>query len=375
MNPHTQVKYNAGSSPASFAKIKTQENTMIKAVKEIAKRSAERLSAYQRGELKPIVTGREFLDDTFGGALPGDIVVICGASGAGKSHELQELRNTIMDKEVNHNADNYVWLDYSFEMRFLSTFIREVSQRTGKSKKKVLTEEYTEQEREIVAEYYRTLTKGGRFFMEEDIITPIEFKEGLFNFLSANKDKDCIFVAIDHMALFKGSVDKKNSLDLVVEIVNEARKSYPNTIWFFLSQLNRNILGRLQEKNINAMPNRGDVYQSDTMFFIADYLYVQHNPYALGIKLFSKVNVKQYEYVKQHFGEVKNGKASFDTLGKIFSIVLKNREAGVVYKNIFIKDIEIANKEIYTEIAQDEFQFNEDDFGGSALYNARGEDF
>lgn len=348
---------------------------MIKAVKEIAKRSAERLSAYQRGELKPIVTGREFLDDTFGGALPGDIVVICGASGAGKSHELQELRNTIMDKEVNHNADNYVWLDYSFEMRFLSTFIREVSQRTGKSKKKVLTEEYTEQEREIVAEYYRSLTKGGRFFMEEDIITPLEFKEGLFNFLSANKDKDCIFVAIDHMALFKGSVDKKNSLDLVVEIVNEARKSYPNTVWFFLSQLNRNILGRLQEKNINAMPNRGDVYQSDTMFFIADYLYVQHNPYALGIKLFSKVNVKQYEYVKQHFGEVKNGKASFDTLGKIFSIVLKNREAGVVYNNIFIKDIEIANKEIYTEIAQDEFQFNEDDFGGSALYNARGDDF
>jgi replicative DNA helicase len=354
---------------------------MIKPLEQIAEQAVKKLSRYQSGKLKPVVTGREFLDETFGGLLPGDITVICGASGAGKSHELQEIRNTVMNPEVNPESEEYVWLDYSFEMRFLSTFIREASQRLGKSKKKVLTEGFSEEEREVIRTYYESLISSNRFFMEEEVITPEEFRLGLLSFLEANKNKKAVFVAIDHMALFKGAVDKKNALDLVVEIVNEARKIYPNTIWFFLSQLNRNILGRLQEKNINAMPNRGDVYQSDTMFFIADYLYVQHNPYALGIKLFSKVNVSQYDYIeKKHFGEIKNGKGSFDTLGKIFSIVLKNREAGVVYKNIFIKEIDIPERDKYVDTSfADEFNFdNFDDFETpklTALNKHKGGDF
>jgi hypothetical protein len=113
--------------------------------------------------------------------------------------------------------------------------------------------------------------------------------------------------------------------------------------------MNRNILGRIKDKDIMAMPNRSDIFQSDAMFFISDYLYVCHNPYRLGIKQFSRVNEEAYEYLSQHFCEEKNGKVSFDTLGKMFYIVLKSRESEVMFKDIFIEDVGVKNKEKYRD--------------------------
>jgi hypothetical protein len=117
--------------------------------------------------------------------------------------------------------------------------------------------------------------------------------------------------------------------------------------------MNRNILGRIKDKDINAMPNRSDIFQSDSMFFISDYLYVCHNPYRLGIKQFSRVNSEAYDYLEKHFCEEKNGKASFDTLGKMFYIVLKSRESDVMFKDIFIEDVGVKDKEKYRDIPEE----------------------
>jgi hypothetical protein len=113
--------------------------------------------------------------------------------------------------------------------------------------------------------------------------------------------------------------------------------------------MNRNILGRIKDKDIMAMPNRSDIFQSDAMFFISDYLYICHNPYRLGIKQFSRVNEEAYEYLSSHFCEEKNGKVSFDTLGKMFYIVLKSRESEVIFRDIFIEDVAVKNKEKYRD--------------------------
>mgnify|MGYP003396726249 CR=1 FL=1 len=321
----------------------------IRPLGEVALQSFKDLKKYQLGKNKPVRTGREWLDDIFGGLLPGDIATIAGASGGGKSFEVQRIKNFVMNPENNEGAKDFVWLDYAWEMRFMSNILRDLNKTLGKTKKDILTVEFTEEEKALVKSYSDNLSDG-RYFINEDTITPKQFEKECSEFLELQKDKKAVFISIDHIALGKDETgEKKNTVDAIIEIINRLKKTYPNSYWIVLSQMNRNILGRIKDKDIMAMPNRSDIFQSDAMFFISDYLYVCHNPYRLGIKQFSRVNEEAYEYLSQHFCEEKNGKVSFDTLGKMFYIVLKSRESEVIFRDIFIEDVGVKNKEKYRD--------------------------
>lgn len=336
----------------------------IKPVKEVAYRAMETLKKYQSGELKAVKTGREWLDYLFGGLLPQDIVTITGASGGGKSFELQRIKNYIMDKENNADAAKYVWLDNSLEMRFLSNIIRDLNQNLNKSKRKILTTEFSREEHQLVSNYYKQISDG-RFYIDEEAVTPDEFEKNTRAFLQQHTDKLAVFVTLDHIALQKnGSGDKKGAVDGIIEAVNRLKKEFPNAIWLVLSQLNRTILNRIKDNDIMAMPNRGDIFQSDTMYHISDYLYVCHNPYRLGINEFSRVNAKQYDYLEDYFTEPdKKGKVSFKTLGKMFYIVLKSRESEIIFDDIFIEDVKLDNLEKYQEQKSIIGDIHEPDFG------------
>jgi replicative DNA helicase len=321
----------------------------IRPLGEVALQSFKDLKKYQLGKSKPIKTGREWLDDIFGGLLPGDIATIAGASGGGKSFEVQRIKNFVMDLNNNDAAADYVWLDYAWEMRFMSNILRDLNRTLGKTKKDILTVEFTEEEKALVKSYSDNLSDG-RYFINEDTITPKQFEKECSEFLELQKDKKAVFISIDHIALGKDETgEKKNTVDSIIEIINRLKKEYPNSYWIVLSQMNRNILGRIKDKDIMAMPNRSDIFQSDAMFFISDYLYICHNPYRLGIKQFSRVNEEAYDYLKDHFCEEKNGKVSFDTLGKMFYIVLKSRESDVIFRDIFIEDVGVKDKEKYRD--------------------------
>ncbi|MCB1711178.1 MAG: hypothetical protein KDH96_01470 [Candidatus Riesia sp.] len=318
----------------------------IKPFKEVAKESFQTLKKYQSGELLPIVTGRPWLDDVFGGLLPQDIVVIAGASGGGKSFELQRIKNFIMEVDNNPQAEEFVWLEHSLEMRLLSNMIRDLNKKLDKPKRDILTKEFTEEEKQLVNDYYTKIVDG-RLFLEEEAVTPEEFETNTREFLKKHVDKKAVFVSVDHIALQKNkkSGDKKATVDDIVEAVNRLKKEFPNAIFIILSQLNREILKRIKDKDMMAMPNRGDVFQSDTMFHIADYLYISHNPNRLGINEFLKVNAEIYDYLEEHFGERDTrGRVSFETLGKIFYIILKIREAEVFFRDIYVEDIDIPER-------------------------------
>lgn len=323
---------------------------MIRPVREVAHEAMATLKKYQSGELKAVKTGREWLDDIFGGLIPQDIVTIAGASGGGKSFELQRIKNYVMNPENNPEAADYVWLDNSLEMSFLSNLIRDLNQNLEKSKKKILTQEFSREEKQLVNNYYKQITDG-RFYIDEEAVTPEDFENRTRAFLKLHTDKRFVFISTDHIALQKnGSGDKKGAIDGIIEAINRLKKEFPNAIWFVLSQLNRTILNRIKDNDIMAMPNRGDLYNSDTIYHISNYLYVTHNPYRLGINEFSRVNAKQYDYLEDHFTDPdKKGKVSFKTLGKMFFIVLKSREADIIFDDIFIEDIRLDNLEKYQE--------------------------
>lgn len=325
----------------------------IKPLKSVAIKAKELLKKYQSGELVPIKTGRAWLDEIFGGLMPMDIVTIAGMSGGGKSFELQRIKNYVMNIENNPGAANFVWLSNSLEMKFISNIIRDLNIQLKKSKRKILTEQFTDEEKLLVNDYFANSTDS-RFYINEEAVTPEVFESEMRAFLSLHRDKEAVFIDIDHIALQRDkNGNKKATVDEITEVMNRLKKEFPNTYWIVLSQLNRNILERIREKDNQAMPNRGDVFQSDSMFFISDYLYVCHNPHRLGINQFSRVNAEIYDYLEKHFTEESKGKVSFDTLGKIFYIVLKMREADILYKDIYIEEVEVEGKEKYREPKED----------------------
>lgn len=317
----------------------------IRPIKELVTKAKKELHDYQTGANVPIKTGKEFIDNVFGGLLPGDIVTVAGSSGGGKSFDLQRIKNYIMSIGENVAAEGYVWLDYSLEMRVISNIIRDINLKTGKSKRKIISEEFTSEELEIVKQYFKDL-EDGRFFINEESTDPLTFEKELEEFLILHKDKKAVFVSVDHIALMKsGPGQKKDAVDGTVEAINRLKKKYKNVYWFIVSQLNRQIDGRTKEKDFNAMPNRSDLYQSDTIFQISDYIYVSHNPFKVGIRAFSRFNTMRYDYLEEHFCEIKGDKASFDTVGKIFYIVLKVREGGVFFNDVYIEDIGMSDEE------------------------------
>ena len=323
----------------------------IHQVKNLVNKEVRALHKYQKGEIKPVRTNRPHLDDTLTGLLPGDIVILAGASGAGKTFELQTIRENVMDLDINPFGMDYVFLDYSFEMKLFNLVLRGLNKHIDKSKKDILLTEFTDEEAALAKRYIDTL-RDDRYFIDETPCSPEVFAKQTREFLTEHADKERVFVAIDHMALFKNSTDgKKGAIDAAGEIINELKREFDNVIFLLLSQLNRGILGRIKDNDINAAPNRSDLYQSDTMFHLGDYVIVVQNPHRLGITQYLKVNPNQYGYLNEHMTEPKGAsrKVSFHTLGKIFYHVLKVREGEVVFNDIFIESIDIQNRAMYEE--------------------------
>lgn len=318
--------------------------------KDLIKAQTQILLEYQSGNIQIVKTGRDHIDATLSGLLPGDIVVIGGASGSGKTFELQTLRENIMSTELNPSAGNYVFLDYSFEMKLFNLILRGISKILGKAKRSILLEPFSESEKPLANRYIKTLSDD-RFFIDETPCTGKEFLAQTRTFLEEHSDKEAVFVAVDHMALFKGSGDKKLSIDEAVEGINILKREFKNAYFILLTQLNRSILARIKDRDINAMPNRGDVFQSDTMFHIADYLIIVHNPYRLGMTDYLRVNPRFYSMLSDFFSPDvgRSKKVSFRTFGNIFFHVLKVREGDVVFQDIYIEEIQTENLEAYRE--------------------------
>lgn len=340
----------------------------IKQVKKLVNNEVRKLVRYQSGDINPVVTGRPQIDTTLGGLLPGDIVVIAGASGAGKTFELQTIRENVMNKDLNPTSENFVFLDYSFEMKLFNLVLRGLNKQIeGKTKREILLEQFTEEEKELAGRYMDTL-RDDRYYIEEETCTPSQFYKQTKEFLQENSEKEAVIIAIDHMALFKNEGgEKKGTIDAAVEYVNQLKREFDNAYFIILTQLNRGILGRIKDKDINAAPNRSDVYQSDTMFHIADYLIVVHNPHRLGISEYLRVNPTTYHALSEHFTAPigSTNRVAFNTLGRIFYHILKVREEDILFQDIYIEAIDLPNLALYEEEDLDIMNtpFDEVDFG------------
>lgn len=318
---------------------------MIEDIESAVRNAFKDLKKIQKGEKALLRTGSEMIDCHIKGLLPGDVVVIAGAPSSGKSETLYRMLDDILSPEVNVHADRYVSLEFSMEMKMLNKLMRKLSRLLGKKKSDILYNEFSDDEKVKVSEYFESL-KDERRSVIQSPVTPKEFYSICQKYCEENKDKEGIVISIDHMLLFSGS-DKQAVLEQVSECINLLKLSYSNVYFIILSQLNRNILGNIKESDNSMIPNNTMLFGSSFMEHLASYIIIITNPFKQGINNYLKVNYDRYEYLSEFYGkkDTKN-RVSFDTLGNLFYFVTKARESDNAYKDLFINKMDLTSEQL-----------------------------
>lgn len=321
-------------------------NPKIKNTKELARDAFNELKDYQAGKKKLIKTGREYIDCHIGGLKASDLFLLASQSGTGKTYELMKVINNILDTEINENSSEFVTLEFNLEMRMLDLVVRDIHKLTEKDKSKIITEEFTTEEKEIVNEYYKRLTDGRRFIVEESINTA-EFTDICMKFCDENKDKEAIIITIDHLLLIQKSEYGENPLEKVVEVTNTLRKKYNNVYFIYLSQLNRTNYTNIKEKSNDMVPKTDSIFGSSAMEFLSSYVVILYSPFKLGVTEYMKVLEDRYPDLTDFMTEPnERGFVSFLTVGNLFVHVVKIRETDVPYNNLFIERMYLNNDTI-----------------------------
>lgn len=323
----------------------------ITSVKSVAKKVKKELGKYQKGKKKTIKTGRPWLDDLFP-VINGSVITIAAPSGVGKSTELQKLMKNIMNEDVNPAASNYVHLNISLEMKLFSLMLRDLSDSLDKKKVDVLLKEFSEKEKELARDCFEAF-EDKRNFISQVPTSPKQFRESVSEFLEDNKDKESVFVSIDHIALFGSDGGGKNeTIEELIEAINDLKMKYSNAVFILLSQMNGDIAKRAADKNFMSQPKDNDLYYSKFTFQVSDYVVVIINPYKLGIVEYSKVNSERYQNLKSYFiGFDSKQRGYLKSGGVLYFHLLKCREAEGNFIDIYAEDMVFRDPASYNHVS------------------------
>lgn len=318
----------------------------IKRAGQLATEAFTYLNKIQKGEKQLLKTGDEAIDCHITGLLPSDCILYAANSGIGKTKMLFDTLDQILDEKINPNAKNIKTLEFQLEMKFLNRILRSTSTLTSKKKSKILTEEFTKEEKEIVKRYYENLQDDRRYICEESITTK-EFYEMTKTFCELNKESDALIICLDHCLLLKKEDKFEDPLEALTSYINQLRKEFNNVYFILLSQMNRGSLTNISDKDNSMIPTTAMIYGSSHFEFLCSYIVVLVDPFRLGVNSYLKVNPERYDWLSEYMQDAdKNGKVSFDTLSNMFKFVLKTRESDNPYKNLFVKKMDLSNEQL-----------------------------
>ena len=319
----------------------------IQPLKEVLTESLKTLNLYQTGNVKQIKTNREWFDHQ-NGITPKNFITIFGASFSGKSTELENMKMDIMDVDINPEASEYVWVSNSFEMTNFATTLRDIKKLTKKQFKDILSQPFTDEEKEVLKRYRETKFDG-RFFVNQVPLSSEEFLRETEEFLEQNKTKKLVVLDLDHAGLLRAKNDnKKLAVDDMVEGLNMLKNKYENFVVILLAQANRSVLTRIKEKSNESRLRRDDIYLSDVLFHTSDYVIGLQNAHYLGIEQYALIKPDRYPHLAHRFTEEnKHGKVSLYTEGCIFVEILKDRSADIGYTDLYTIEINKFDKSSY----------------------------
>ena len=276
--------------------------------------------AYRDGKKRPARTGYPFIDEAMlGGLYPGHAMAIGARPGVGKSYLAQRIMANVMNVDMNPQAKDYVWVRCEFEMNPVDLMLRSISRGTGKDMKDILVGEMTADDMDSLRDVLRGEASNRIYYIDRPT-TVDAMREAIWDIMSTFKDKEMVFISIDHTALIQGKGNTKDNIDGLISVCNEAKLTFPNIFLLMISQLNREIDGRKDPKE--QAPRQSDFYQSDTLGQLCSLMVAINIPFRYGYDTYMKFPETWYGYLDRFKAKTKK---SFMTEGLIFNHIVKVR--------------------------------------------------
>lgn len=266
----------------------------------------------------------------------GYIVIYSGMSGVGKTTFMNKMNNNI--RKFNPK-ERFSELNFNYEMPARKLVGKTISARLGLSTKQLYSatghSNLDIQETTInqLLDNERAFTKYDINFVEypgtvEDMSDTIDYFAETRQ-ISPTLDGRTLIVTLDHPQLIRkiGGGGERDTLMELASMLNEKKKKYPKSIYFIISQMNRDIedisrMSRHGGNKIHNFPKKSDTYGSDALFNISDSFVCLHRPEMLGLS--------QY------------GPYDWETKGFMFTHHLKTRD-GVPKITLFRNELETNN--------------------------------
>jgi hypothetical protein len=293
----------------------------LKTSKTLTDETVRLIKKFKSGELKPIPTGIDHLDESLlGGLLPGTVLGIVGRSGHGKSYDSEEIqRNILKDPEI-------IYINCNWEMSHFKLLVRDISFRSGESVKQVLFDPLTAENTSKLKEICDAHRRENVFYQNEPVTAEV-FNEDIENIVALYPNSK-IVVSIDNLEnILNSAGGQKQSMDLLLSKVNRLKNIHWFICFIILNQMNQNYVLRIEDIR-KQRPIESDVYGSDQLLKLCDVLYVKVIPWKLGItEKFMVFGKDMYDWLEDFkiYDDTKDT-ANFDPFGTAFYFYLKLRQ-------------------------------------------------
>ena len=290
---------------------------------ELTDKTVALLARFKSGELKPIPTGIPHLDDALlGGLLPSTIVGIVGRSQHGKSYDMERIQRNLLNGD---DSDNLIFVNCNWELTHFKILVRDITERTGESAKKVLFDPITKESGEQLKKICDLHRTDNVLYQNEPVTADI-FEKDIEQVIKDNPDKK-IIVAIDNLEnILRDKGSQKDCMDALLYKVNVLKNKHSFIAFIILNQMNQNYLLRMDNIK-HQRPSESDVYGSDQLTKLCDVLYIKMIPWKLGIKdKFMLFHESQYDWLSDHKLDGTGSKEHFDPYGRAYYFYLKLRQ-------------------------------------------------
>ena len=297
---------------------------MLKKSKDLSKEGYELIKRFRAGEIKPLKTGIQHLDEQLmGGLLPSTVLGIVARSGHGKTYDLERIEKNIQREDKDNEV---IFLKARWEMETFKLLLRDMSETTGKSVRTLLFEpEEGENELDILDKVVEEHC-GDNIYIQDSAVDADTFAVDVESLIKKYPNKK-IVVSVDNLEnILNSKGSQKASMDYLLAKVNFLKKSHPFICFIILNQLNQNILLRSDDIRKHR-PLESDIYGSDQLLKLCDVVYVKLIPYKIGIhEKFMVFGADMYPWLEDYKIPAITGTTSFDPYGIAFYFYLKVRQ-------------------------------------------------
>lgn len=243
----------------------------IRGMKELMRSAMKRIEMRAKGELVGLKTGFRDFDRHSGGLYPGELIVLGGRPGCGKTTLSMGIAENVANacKESGHGCV----VMFSLEMDADSLSDRMVMSNSGVDVRRINHATHADDQRKVVVALGRLSKLEGRLIIDDTPgLTVSKLSAKARHYVRRNNAK---LIILDYLQLMSGDKSEKSRQEEIsrVSIAMKVLAKELKIPIVALCQLNREI-----EKEKNRKPRKSDIRDSGQIEQDADFIGILYNP-------------------------------------------------------------------------------------------------